>query len=113
MNKQKRFLTDWRLHLLVLGIVVVAEMIGVIEIRLGAGMIMLLPMLFALVFGLALYFTPLVKETQSKHAEPIITLSVALLIAKIGVTIGPDLKNVIAAGPALLLQETAISPPSS
>ncbi|PAE14680.1 hypothetical protein CHH91_18045, partial [Virgibacillus sp. 7505] len=80
-------------------------MIGVIEIRLGAGMIMLLPMLFALVFGLALYFTPLVKETQSKHAEPIITLSVALLIAKIGVTIGPDLKNVIAAGPALLLQE--------
>lgn len=105
MNKQKRFLTDWRLHLLVLGIVVVAEMIGVIEIRLGAGMIMLLPMLFALVFGLALYFTPLVKETQSKHAEPIITLSVALLIAKIGVTIGPDLKNVIAAGPALLLQE--------
>ncbi|GIN12806.1 membrane protein [Shouchella clausii] len=105
MNKRKPFLTDWRLHLLVLGIVVIAEMIGVIEIRLGAGMIMLLPMLFALVFGLALYFTPLVKETQSKHAEPIITLSVALLIAKIGVTIGPDLKNVIAAGPALLLQE--------
>src|SRR5699024_10007782 len=62
-------------------------------------------MLYALIIGVILYFTPLVKERQSKNAEPIIVLGVALLLAKIGVTIGPALPEIIAAGPALLLQE--------
>ncbi|WP_413375760.1 DUF3100 domain-containing protein [Alkalihalobacillus sp. 1P02AB] len=96
---------DWRLHVLVLAVVILTEAIGTIRIQIGPGVIMLLPMLFAIVIGLILYFTPLVKDKQSKHAEPIITLSVTLLIAKIGVTIGPGLADVIAAGPALLLQE--------
>ncbi|WP_078393658.1 DUF3100 domain-containing protein [Shouchella patagoniensis] len=105
MGETMKLVKDWRLHLLVLGLVIVTERIGVIQIPVGPGVIMLLPMLFAILFGLVLYFTPLVKEKQSKHAEPIITISVALLIAKIGVTIGPGLQDVIAAGPALLLQE--------
>ncbi|EZH65986.1 membrane protein [Bacillaceae bacterium JMAK1] len=100
-----QLLKDWRLHVIVLGIVLITEAIGIIEITIGPGMIVLLPMLFAIVFGLILYFTPVIKEKQSKNAEPIITIAVTLLIAKIGVTIGPDLANVIAAGPALLLQE--------
>lgn len=105
MSKSMELLKDWRLHLLVLVIVIITEAIGIIEIPVGIGVIMLLPMLFAIVFGLAFYFTPLVKDRQSKHAEPIITISVTLLIAKIGVTIGPGLSDVIAAGPALILQE--------
>lgn len=100
-----QLLKDWRLHVIVLGIVLITEAIGIIELTIGPGMIVLLPMLFAIVFGLILYFTPIIKEKQSKNAEPIITIAVTLLIAKIGVTIGPDLGNVIAAGPALLLQE--------
>ena len=104
-NDMLKLTKDWRLHFLVLGIVVAAEIIGDIEIQIGPGFIILLPMLFALVFGLILYFTPVTKDKQSKNAEPIITISVSLLIAKIGVTIGPDLGDVIAAGPALILQE--------
>lgn len=104
-SKSMELLKDWRLHLVVLVIVIITEAIGIIEVPVGVGVIMLLPMLFAIVFGLAFYFTPLVKERQSKHAEPIITISVTLLIAKIGVTIGPGLTDVIAAGPALILQE--------
>ncbi|WP_438799622.1 DUF3100 domain-containing protein [Alkalicoccobacillus porphyridii] len=100
-----KLLRDWRLHLLVLIIVIITEAIGIIEVPVGIGVIMLLPMLFAILFGLVFYFTPLVKDRQSKHAEPIITISVTLLIAKIGVTIGPGLADVIAAGPALILQE--------
>lgn len=96
---------DWRLHAIVLVIVLITEAIGQFSITVGPGVILLLPMLYALIIGLVLFFTPLVKEEQSKNAEPIIVLGVALLLAKIGVIIGPSLPEVIAAGPALLLQE--------
>jgi hypothetical protein len=96
---------DWRLHLLVFITVIVTESIGTFSFTIGPGVVMLLPMLYALIIGVILYFTPLVKERQSKNAEPIIVLGVALLLAKIGVTIGPALPEIIAAGPALLLQE--------
>nr|WP_156644123.1 DUF3100 domain-containing protein [Lentibacillus sp. JNUCC-1] len=96
---------DWRLHALVLVIVILTELIGTFRIPVGPGVILLLPMLYALVIGLILFFTPVVKEKQSKNAEPIIVLGVALLLAKIGVIIGPSLPEVIAAGPALILQE--------
>lgn len=96
---------DWRLHAIVFVIVVLTEAIGIFEIPVGPGVILLLPMLYALIIGLILFFTPLIKEKQAKNAEPIIVLGVALLLAKIGVVIGPSLPDVIAAGPALILQE--------
>ncbi|MFB4168350.1 DUF3100 domain-containing protein [Virgibacillus sp. JSM 102003] len=96
---------DWRLHALVLLIVIVTEAIGTFSFSVGPGIVLLLPMLYALIIGLILYFTPVVKEKQSKNAEPIIVLGVALLLAKIGVIIGPSLPQIIEAGPALLLQE--------
>lgn len=96
---------DWRLHAIVLGIVIITELIGTFSITVGPGVILLLPMLYALIIGLSLFFTPLIKDKQAKNAEPIIVLGVALLLAKIGVIIGPSLPEVIAAGPALLLQE--------
>lgn len=96
---------DWRLHALVLIVVVVTEAIGTFKFTIGPGVVLLLPMLYALIIGLILYFTPVVKEKQSKNAEPIIVLGVALLLAKIGVIIGPSLPEIIEAGPALLLQE--------
>lgn len=96
---------DWRLHAIVLGIVLVTEAIGIHQIPLGPGTIMLLPMLYAVIIGIALFFTPLVKEKQSKNAEQLVFLSVTILVAKFGVQAGPALPKLIEAGPALLLQE--------
>ncbi|ANU11676.1 hypothetical protein A1A1_01513 [Planococcus antarcticus DSM 14505] len=96
---------DWRLHVIVLAIVAVTESIGTFAIPLGPGTILLLPMLYAVVIGLALYFTPLVTDKQSINAEPLVFLSVSVLIAKFGVQAGPALPQIIEAGPALLLQE--------
>ncbi|WP_142828672.1 DUF3100 domain-containing protein [Planococcus soli] len=96
---------DWRLHVIVLAIVAVTESIGTFAIPLGPGTILLLPMLYAVVIGLALYFTPLVNDKQSINAEPLVFLSVSVLIAKFGVQAGPALPQIIEAGPALLLQE--------
>ncbi|MET3696904.1 hypothetical protein SAMN05877753_101519 [Bacillus oleivorans] len=96
---------DWRVHALVLGIVLVTETIGIHQIPLGPGVILLLPMLYAVIIGVGLYFTPLVKEKQAKNAESLVFLSVTLLVAKFGVQAGPALPQLIEAGPALLLQE--------
>ncbi|AOV08730.1 DUF3100 domain-containing protein [Sporosarcina ureilytica] len=96
---------DWRLHAIILGIVIVAELIGTHKIAIGGGVVLLLPMLYAIVIGLGLYFTPLVKEKQSKNAENLVFLAVSLLIAKFGVTIGPSINTILEVGPALILQE--------
>lgn len=96
---------DWRVHMIVLAIVLLTETIGTHKIPLGPGVILLLPMLYAVIIGIALFFTPLVKEKQSKNAESLVFISVTLLIAKFGVQAGPALPQLIEAGPALLLQE--------
>jgi Protein of unknown function (DUF3100) len=104
-EKKQQLWKDWRIHLIVLAIVLIAEAIGTFQLSIGAGVIMLLPMLYAIIMGLGLYFTPLVKEKQAKSAESLIFIAVSLLIAKFGVTIGPSVSTIIEVGPALILQE--------
>lgn len=96
---------DWRLHSLVLVIVIISEMIGRREIPIGPGLILFLPMLYAVIIGIGLFFTPVVKEKQSIHAEQIVFISVTLLIAKFGVTSGQSIPQLAEAGWALIFQE--------
>jgi len=96
---------DWRLHLVVLAIVLVTEFIGQHRIPVGVGIILLLPMLYAVIIGIAIYFTPIVTKKQSHNAETLVYITLTLLIAKFGVQAGPALPQLIEAGPALLLQE--------
>lgn len=98
-------LKDWKLHILAFVIVAISEAIGRISFKVGVGSIVLLPLLYALVFGVLLFFTPLVNKKRSENAEPVIILGLGILIAKIGVIIGPQLSKLVAMGPALLLQE--------
>lgn len=67
--------------------------------------ILLLPVVYGVVLGLSAYFTPMVKQKQAKNSEPMVFISVAILIAKFGTEAGPALPKIIAAGPALILQE--------
>jgi hypothetical protein len=101
----KNIIKDWRLHAVVFIIICLTEEIGQFSFTVGPGVIMLLPMVYAFVIGLVLYFTPVVNDKMAKNAEPLIVLGVTLLIAKIGVTIGPQIEALVEAGPALLLQE--------
>ncbi|WP_404328425.1 DUF3100 domain-containing protein [Mesobacillus maritimus] len=96
---------DWRLYLIILFIVMLAEWIGSREISIGIGVILLLPMLFAFLFGLGSFFSPLIKEKQAKNAESLVFISISLLAAKLSVTMGPALSLLVDIGPALVLQE--------
>ncbi|MDI3538568.1 MAG: hypothetical protein PWP58_1379 [Bacillota bacterium] len=99
--------SEWKIHALVLAMVVISEFIGIKSFQVGPGKAVLLPMLYALVIGLMLgpKFLRVVNLEEMKLATPFIGLSVMLLIAKYGTTIGPSVPLLIKAGPALILQE--------
>ncbi|WP_313758242.1 DUF3100 domain-containing protein [Tissierella sp.] len=96
-----------KLHLLVLGLVVISEFIGVLKIPVGIGTIVLLPMLYAMVFGVLLTpkFLKVAKEREMNDAGSLIGLTLMLLMAKYGTNIGPTLPKILSASPALILQE--------
>ena len=102
---------DWRLHLLVVLASLLSEWIGIIKIPLGPGTLLLLPLFYSFLIGVL--FNPHLIESMSRvipkrvsdAASPLILISVLPFIAKFGSNIGPAIDQIIAAGPALLLQE--------
>ena len=102
----KRWL-DPKIHLGVLLATIVSEAIGTKKFTLGPGTVLLLPMLYALVIMGATTVKPfkIYQEKESATASPLITVSILFLVARIGITIGPNISTIIAAGPALILQE--------
>lgn len=104
-------LLDWKVHLLVIIVSLIAEQIGILKIPIGIGTLVLLPLLFAFVFALLLNpnvipaMSAVISKDRAKFASYAVILSVMPFIAKFGVGIGPKINDVIAAGPALILQE--------
>lgn len=98
---------NWKIHGLVLIIIIIAEAIGTKQFKIGPGTIVLLPMLFALLMGvlLAPKFFKVVNEKDMNDATPFITITLTILMARYGTLVGPNLPKVISSGPALLLQE--------
>ncbi len=101
----KEFFKDWKVHALCLALTVAAEFIGIKKFALGPIKFSLLPMLYALIFGVLLAISKLIKPETMKTASPYIGISVMLLTVKMGAAIGPNLKELAKAGPALVLQE--------
>ena len=112
-----KLLLDWRLHLTVIVTSMFAEWIGIVRIPLGPGTLLLLPLLYAFIIGVI--FNPHLFSTMGKvipkpvsnAAGPIILIAILPFIAKFGSTIGPAIEQIIAAGPALILQSWVISAP--
>lgn len=104
-------LLNWRLHLVVIVLSLLAEWIGILRIPLGPGTLLLLPLLYAFALGVVLNphlfaaSEKLVPKRVSAAAGPVILIAILPFIAKFGSTIGPAVEQIIAAGPALILQE--------
>ncbi|MBP2660420.1 MAG: hypothetical protein H6Q69_3452, partial [Firmicutes bacterium] len=96
-------LRNWKIHLLVLIIVVMSENLGVIKY----GLIILLPLLHALVLGGIISFPKfkILSTKQMEVAAGILPIAMMLLIVKIGLDIGPNLSLLFHSKGALLLQE--------
>ncbi|HHQ4053542.1 DUF3100 domain-containing protein [Citrobacter sp. Cm046] len=99
----------------VLIIVVVSEWIGVTSIHIGKTTINFLPMLYAVVLGVIItpdllgnYIKPLGKFISRKEISitgNVVMLALLPLGVKYGTLVGPNIRAVINAGPALILQE--------
>lgn len=98
---------NFRLHLIALAVVIIAELIGKHSFNVGIGKIVLLPMLFALVIGILTTpkFLKIARQKEMDDAGKLITVTLCLLMAKYGTTIGPTISTIIKSSPALILQE--------
>ncbi|OWZ84120.1 DUF3100 domain-containing protein [Natranaerobius trueperi] len=98
---------NWKLHGIVLVLTIVAELIGLYSFSLGPGTVLLLPMLYALVIGIFMgpRFLKIANKKDMNDASPLITLSVLILMARLGANVGPDIPLILEAGMPLLLQE--------
>ena len=73
-----------RLHITVLILVIIAEFIGTIKFDIGIGQIIILPMLFALIFGILTTpkFLKITREKEMDDAGSLIGITLMLLMAK-------------------------------
>jgi len=96
-----------KLHLVVLGLVIVSELIGIVAFKVGPGKLVLLPMFYALIIGIFTgpKFGKIFKEKELVQASTLVTLTLLLLMARYGTLVGPKFYEILKAGPALVLQE--------
>ncbi|CCU80858.1 membrane protein, putative [Halanaerobium saccharolyticum subsp. saccharolyticum DSM 6643] len=104
-----------KLFISVLLIVAATELFGTKTFKLGPGQVVLLPMLFAVIIGMLI--TPDLLGSKIKALKKVISMQevenagtyvmIALLPlgVKYGTLVGPNIVEVVKAGPAFLLQE--------
>lgn len=104
-----------KLSLAGLVISMISEFIGTQEFDIGIGVIVLLPMLFAVIIGILV--TPdllgskikalrkVISMDEVELAGPFVMLALLPLGVKYGTLVGPNIVEVVQAGPAFLLQE--------
>lgn len=98
---------NWKIHCIVLVLVIISELIGIHAFKIGPGKIVLLPMLYALILGIFTgpRFLKLTNKKDMVDAGSLIGVTLMLLMARYGTLVGPNLPAIIKSGPALVLQE--------
>lgn len=100
---------DYRLHVTVLILVVVAELIGTQKIPItGDVAITIMPLIYTIVLGLIFYLDKRItwiKRKQARIAEGAMMLFIGVLIAKLAVSSGQSIHLIFEMGRALILQE--------
>jgi len=98
---------SWRIHVFALVIVVISEFIGTKRVIVGPGVLLFLPMLYAMVIGAVISWPRLkvLKVPEMGAASSVLSLLTFMLIAKLGVMIGPSIGKLADSGAALSLQE--------
>ncbi|MBI2267595.1 MAG: DUF3100 domain-containing protein [Armatimonadetes bacterium] len=98
---------NWRLYLALTFVVLVSEAIGQRRFSVGPGFILLIPMLYALVLGFLLNpkFVRFLSPERLGVVPALTMLGIALLAARIGTTLGPNLKLLWSLSWMLALQE--------
>jgi len=106
MERTKAILKSWPLHITLLLVVMLSEQINTIKIPVGNASIMFLPLLYALVIGLALYLIKPIKwvnDESSVMSNTFVTMGISVFIAKIAVNSGAAIVTIAKSGYVLPL----------
>ena len=107
MEKAQPIWKDYRLHVMVLIFSVIAEVIGSQSVKVGRFSFTLAPLIFSMVLMTVFYLIPkqkIITEKSSNNASAMMALAGGLLIAKLGVSSGAAIEEVMQAGIAVTLQ---------
>ena len=104
---KSRIKTEYKIYILALLCIAVADSIGQIQIPLGPGKFILFPIFYSLILGILSgpQVTKVIQSKQVKAASKLVIVAICPFIAKLGINAGASLEIVLSAGPALLLQE--------
>lgn len=102
-----RIKSEYRIYLLALLFIVIADSIGQIQIPLGPGKFILFPIFYSLILGILSgpQIAKILKNKEVKAASKLVIVAICPFIAKLGINAGASIEIVISSGPALLLQE--------
>jgi hypothetical protein len=103
----ERLRTEYRIYLLAFLFIVIADSIGQIRIPVWKGAFIIFPIFYAIILGV-LSGPELFKilDTKKAHAaSKLVIVAILPFIAKLGINAGANIRIVLSAGPALLLQE--------
>ncbi|MFD1363316.1 DUF3100 domain-containing protein [Lentibacillus salinarum] len=103
----ERIRGEYRIYLAVLGIVIIAEILGTREINFGLGKMIIFPMFYGLFLGVLLcpQILRFFKMKEVKAASPLVLVAITPFMAKLGILAGGNLPKLIEVSPALVLQE--------
>ena len=100
---------DYRLHGTVFVLVIIAELIGTINIPITKNLVItIMPLIFTIILGLIFYLAkPItwIQRKQARVAEGAMMLFIGVLIAKLAISSGQSIHLIFEMGPALILQE--------
>ena len=97
-------LRDYKLHIIALLVVIICELIG----KQSIWIIAVYPMLYAMIFGgvISLPKLKILTNKNMQHASLVMMVTLILLIAKLGVAVGPKIDMILNdAKLALIFQE--------
>lgn len=103
---KKDFKKDYKLHLTVIIVAIIAELIGSKSLTFGDIKIVFSPLIWSMLIVFFLFMSPLklVTKENADNANFMMGIGLAILIAKLGVTSGAQLEEIKKAGLALVLQ---------
>lgn len=92
----------WKLHLIALGLVVVSEFIGIRKI----GILIMVPILYATILGgiISVPKFKILTEKQMDFASRIFPITLMILLAKVGLGVGPKITEIMAAKGTVIVQ---------
>ncbi len=105
IKKGTGFFWDWPVHALCLILSIAAELIGSLKFNFGVVSFTLYPMLYTIIFGMALGAAKVIPRWMQETASPYMMTSILLMGARSISTLGPNITKIFDVSIALFIQQ--------